>query len=166
MTFISRRDLLRRAAGAAVAVPLGAAKAEVDPAKGGHYEDGDRSAEAGQAVARRLQPSVDRDPLENLTATEMDTLEAIVERLIPSDDHGPGAKEARAARYIDRALGGALAASRQAYAAGLAALDRYAQSSHGAAFRALSAADQDAVLVEVEKGAATGFPNGSTAFFA
>src|SRR5262245_47736634 len=121
MTFISRRDLLRRAAGAAVAVPLG-------PAKAGHYEnreaghDGRVDTEPSQEVARGLQASAGRDPLETLTATEMDTLEAVVARLIPSDELGPGAKEARAARYIDRALGGALATSRQAYAAGLAAL--------------------------------------------
>ena len=51
----------------------------------------------------------------------------MVDRLIPSDALGPGAREARAAHYIDRALGGALASSRQAYAAGLAALDRYAR---------------------------------------
>jgi gluconate 2-dehydrogenase gamma chain len=163
MTFISRRDLLRRAAGAAVAVPLGPAKAgHYEGKEAGHYEGG--SPDHAQGAAQRPQPSAGRDPLDNLTATEMDTLEAIVDRLIPSDEHGPGAKEARAARYIDRALGSALAASRQAYAAGLAALDRYAQSAHGAAFRSLSAADQDAVLVEVEKGTAAGFPN-ATAFF-
>ena len=36
-------------------------------------------------------------------------LDAIVARLIPTDANGPGATEARAAHYIDRALGGALA---------------------------------------------------------
>ena len=75
-----------------------------------------------------------REPLENLTAAESDILDAVVARLIPTDEHGPGATEARAAHYIDRALGGALASSRQTYTAGLAALDRYARSSRGAAF--------------------------------
>jgi gluconate 2-dehydrogenase gamma chain len=92
-------------------------------------------------------------------------LEAVVARLIPTDANGPGATEARAAHYIDRALGGALASSRQAYTAGLAALDAYARSSHGAAFTALTAADQDVVLTDVERGTATGF-TGSTTFFA
>ena len=45
-------------------------------------------------------------------------MEAIVARLIPTDANGPGAREARAAHYIDRALGGALAASREAYRSG------------------------------------------------
>ena len=107
-----------------------------------------------------------REPLENLTATEADLLEAIVARLIPTDANGPGATEARAAHYIDRALGGALASSRQAYTAGLAALDRYARSSRGKAFTELSATDQDSVLIDVETGAATGFTGSSAQFFA
>ncbi len=45
-----------------------------------------------------------REALETLTAAEGDTLEAIVARLIPTDENGPGAAEARAAHYIDRAL--------------------------------------------------------------
>jgi gluconate 2-dehydrogenase gamma chain len=107
-----------------------------------------------------------REPLENLTATEADLLEAIVARLIPTDANGPGATEARAAHYIDRALGGALASSRQAYTAGLAALDRYSRSSRGKAFTELSATDQDSVLIDVETGAATGFTGSSAQFFA
>ena len=49
-----------------------------------------------------------REPIENLTAYEADLLEAICARIIPTDANGPGAREARAAQYIDRALGGAL----------------------------------------------------------
>jgi gluconate 2-dehydrogenase gamma chain len=52
------------------------------------------------------------EALETLTASEANILEAFCARLIPSDANGPGAKEARAAHYIDRALGGALASGR------------------------------------------------------
>jgi gluconate 2-dehydrogenase gamma chain len=145
MTFISRRDLLKRAAGAAAAVPLA------------------RAIQAGgSGTAFALQRS---EPLENLTAAEMDTLEAVVARLIPSDEHAPGAMEARAARYIDHALGDALSSSRQTYAAGLTALDVYSRASRGAAFHDLPATAQDSVLRDAESGAATGFAGGSTAFF-
>jgi gluconate 2-dehydrogenase gamma chain len=85
--------------------------------------------------------------------------------LIPSDEHGPGAKEARAAHYIDRALGGALSSSRPAYSAGLAALDRYATASRGKPFLQLAAVDQDSVLLDCETGGATGFPGSSAQFF-
>src|SRR5262245_61861384 len=69
---------------------------------------------AALATAPRLEA------LETLTAAEADTLEVIVARLIPSDENGPGASEARAAHYIDRALAGPLRSARAAYAAGLA----------------------------------------------
>ena len=155
MTFISRRDLLKRAAAVGAVSAVGPANAGlhdvVGPPEGGSQ---------GQTAA------VPREPLENLTASEMDLLDAIVARLIPTDANGPGATEARAAHYIDRALGGALASSRSAYTSGLAALDRYARSSRGAAFTQLSATDQDSVLIDVETGAATGFTGSSAAFFA
>jgi len=164
MTFISRRDLLKRAGaiGAAAAATTEARSLEPGadvaqgPAEAGPHADG--LHEHAMAPAR--------EPLENLTATEADLLEAIVARLIPSDANGPGATEARAAHYIDRALGGALASSRQAYTAGLAALDRYSRSSRGKAFTELSATDQDSVLIDVETGAATGFTGSSAQFFA
>ena len=161
MTFISRRDLLKRAAvvGAAATVPPDVAR---------RLQPGGEAAPDGSAGAALHDHAMAaaREPLENLTAAEADLLEAIVGRLIPSDASGPGATEARAAHYIDRALGGALASSRQAYTAGLAALDRYTRSSRGKAFTELSATDQDSVLIDVETGAATGFTGSSAQFFA
>jgi gluconate 2-dehydrogenase gamma chain len=165
MTFISRRDLLKRAAvvGAAAAVPP-LDGADHGPAKAGHHAEVSRdSAEAGHSME---EMAAAREPLENLTATEADLLEAIVARLIPTDASGPGASEARAAHYIDRALGGALAGSKPVYTSGLAALDRYARASRGKAFTELSATDQDSVLIDVETGAATGFTGSSAQFFA
>jgi gluconate 2-dehydrogenase gamma chain len=105
------------------------------------------------------------EALETLTAAEADTLEAIVARLIPTDENGPGAAEARAAHYIDRALVGPLRSSRGAYASGLAALDAYAQATKGAPFAKLSSQDQDAVLIDIEKNVATGFTPNSSEFF-
>src|SRR5262245_43581688 len=120
---------------------------------------------AEPAVAQTSGASPRREALETLTAAEGETLEAIVARLIPSDENGPGAAEARAAHYIDRALTGPLRTSRTAYADGLAALDGYAQAKKGAPFAKLSASDQDAMLTDLEKNVATGFtPNAATFF--
>ena len=116
-------------------------------------------AAGGGSAAQSAAPR--REPIENLTAAEADTLEAICARIIPSDANGPGAREARAAHYIDRALGGALKESREAYRAGFAAFDRYCRSSRGAAFVELSTRDQDSVLMDVESGSATGFVGSS-----
>ena len=110
-----------------------------------------------------------REPLQALTTAEADLLDAVVARLIPTDANGPGATEAQAVRYIDRALAGALAGSRETYRAGLEALDRYSRSSRGAPFTALSPTEQDSVLIDVETGAATGsgagFAGSSATFF-
>src|SRR5207253_3652590 len=147
MTFISRRDLLMRAAAIGV----------VGPANAGRPFQG-RQGDSGDAESAALHEHVAaREPLEHLTAAEADVLDAVVARLIPTDANGPGATEARAAHYIDRALGGALASSRPAYAAGLAALDRFARASRGSGFLELRPAVQDAVLTDIEAGTATGF---------
>jgi gluconate 2-dehydrogenase gamma chain len=145
---VSRRDLFKTVgAGAAAAV----AAAPLAPSTA--------VAQAHPAAAPQLEA------LETLTATEADILEAICARLIPSDEDGPGAAEARAAHYIDRALTGPLRMSRDAYAAGLAAVDAHAQTSKGAPFIKLSPHDQDAVLTDMENNVATGFmPNAATFF--
>ncbi len=96
-------------------------------------------------------PAPVREALETLTAAEADILEAFCARLIPTDAYGPGAREARAAHYIDRALGGALASARESYRSGLMALDDHARTSKGAAFSALDPQNQDAVLSDIEK---------------
>jgi gluconate 2-dehydrogenase gamma chain len=105
-----------------------------------------------------------REALETLTAAEADVLEAMCARLIPSDENGPGASEARAAHYIDRALTGPLASSKPAYVTGLAAVDAYAQATKGAPFVKLNAADQDAILTQLEANKAPGVPNAAGFF--
>ena len=99
------------------------------------------AASAAELAPEAIQTTTrSREPLQALTATEADLLDAIVARLIPTDANGPGAAEAQAVRYIDRALAGALSGSREAYRVGLAALDRYARSSRGAPFTTKSGA--------------------------
>ena len=86
-----------------------------------------------------------------LNPTEAATLAAVCARIIPTDDSGPGATEARAAEYIDRSLGGWLAPSRDAYTAGLAAVDATARTRGGERFIHLAPAQQDAVLTTLEQ---------------
>jgi gluconate 2-dehydrogenase gamma chain len=150
---VSRRSVFKRVGAAGVAALAGAPFAPSAAVAQEH---------ASQGVPVAAAPL---EALETLTAAEADTLEAIVARLIPSDENGPGATEARAAHYIDRALSGPLRTSRDAYAAGLAAIDSYAMSSKGATFARLSQASQDTVLTDMEKKVATGFaPNAATFF--
>ena len=150
---LSRRLLLKRAGlvgAAAMATPI--ATLVPSPAVA-------QSAAQGQSAIGRGRV------LETLSAAEAETLEALTARLIPSDANGPGALEAQAARYIDRALGGALASSHDAYRSGLAAVDAYAQMSKGSLFAQLSAAGQDAILRDMEGNAASGFVPDAATFF-
>jgi len=126
---LSRRELLKRAGlvvGAAVVVPV----TPIDA--------------AAQTVTAP-------DGLRTLTRPEYDTLDAICARIIPTDDSGPGAREARAARYIDWGLSGALASTRPQYASTLAAVEAHAMASRGAPFTTLSPADQDAVVTDLSQ---------------
>jgi len=148
---VSRREWLKRV-GAAAAVPPRMLLPLISP-------DRDVAPALQQVSAASIAAP------ETLTAAESETLTAIAARLIPSDNNGPGAIEARAAQYIDRALGGALASFRDAYRSGLAAIDRYAQSTKGSSFARLSAADQDGVLRDLERSLATGFTGDSATFF-
>jgi gluconate 2-dehydrogenase gamma chain len=146
---IARRELLKRV-GAAAVVPPRILLPLVSP-------------EQASALATQSAAAV-AGSLETLTTAEAETLGAIAARLIPSDSNGPGATEARAAQYIDRALGGALALFRETYRTGLAAIDRHAQSLKGSSFARLAPADQDAFLRDVERSAIAGFSD-SAAFF-
>ena len=76
---LSRRALLRRAGvvGAAAAVPAG-------------------------ILASDVASAPERERLETFTAAEADTVDAMLGRLIPADESGPGAIEARVLRYVDR----------------------------------------------------------------
>lgn len=142
---MSRRQLLQRAgvAGAIGLVPLGIASC----------------GDTGRVHAAYGQ-------LRALTTEQAAALDAITARLIPTDENGPGAREAKVLRYIDRALATAYREQQPAYAAGLAALDRYSRTRFRGRFADLAPDKQDMVLVSVEQGDAPGFEPSSSVFFA
>ena len=110
--------------------------------------------------------------------TEAAAVDAIVARLIPADDLGPGAKEAGVTFFIDRQLTGPYGGydwlymqgpfsanplpsqglqsplvPRQQYRQGLAALASYCKTTFaGRGFAELSADEQDKLLTGLEKG--------------
>jgi gluconate 2-dehydrogenase gamma chain len=147
---IARRELLKRV-GAAAVVPPRLLLPLVSPGPAPAIAAQSSSAAVGNTVA-------------TLTTAEAETLRAIAARLIPTDGNGPGATEAHAAQYIDRALGGTLASFRETYRAGLGTIDRYAQSTRGNSFARLSPADQDQFLRDMERNAVTGFSDSAALF--
>ena len=149
---VSRRNLLKHAGlvGAA-AISSGTA--------------GTVSAAASTSSATTNRIPV-REAFETLTSVQSDTLDAIVDRILPSDENGPGAKEARATHYIDRALAGFQAQYRESYGLGLLAIDEEALLRHGNPFHRLNADQQDALLHAVENNEILGFESTGSAFFA
>jgi gluconate 2-dehydrogenase gamma chain len=111
-----------------------------------------------------------------LTNAEVETLTAMVDRLIPADDFGPGGVEAGVVTFIDRELGGQFGAAARWYMAGpwaegsrsqgwqlpltpaqlyrtaFLALDRWCLGTKGKRFVELAATDQDEVLTLLEGG--------------
>jgi len=105
------------------------------------------------------------EALETLTAAESAALDAFSSRILPSDDGTPGAHEARAVHFIDRGLTGAMAASREQYSVGLAALDSHAMALKGVVFSDLPVADQDAIIDAMTRNAIPAYPMLNAGFF-
>ena len=77
---------------------------------------------------------------------------AVFEAMFPAGSDHPGAVEIGAVAYLDRALAGHDRHQRDAYDLGLDALDREARRRHGAGFPDCPAADQEAILTDLEAG--------------
>ncbi len=92
-----------------------------------------------------------------LTGAQRRTLEAILDRLVPRDENGPGAVDMGAADYIDRSLAEYLTGEKAAFGTGLARTDEFARASQGGVFADLSPEKRDAVLTAMEAGKASGF---------
>ncbi len=143
-----RRDLLK-GAGALGAVALG----------------GSGGLIAQQPAAPRNDPPPAREAFEVLTAAEVETLEVICDCLIPSDEHGPGAREARAAHYIDRTLAGPDAGDLAAFRIGLGAIRDYARKTRGKPFARLVRDQQESILLALEQDRLDGFMPSAAGFF-
>lgn len=108
----------------------------------------------GEALAHATDAAQQTPPptFRILTAAEATELGAMAERIMPTTDT-PGAKEAGVIHFMDRALGGFEKQVLPDLRKGLADLGaRAARRKAGAKFSSLAAADQDAILTDIEKG--------------
>lgn len=110
------------------------------------------------------------------TANEAAVVDAFVDRLIPADELGPGAKQAGVTTFIDRQLTGPYGGHdwlymegpfaknplpsqglqseltpRQQYRNGIAALEAYCKATFNRSFTQLEAAEQDKLIAGLEK---------------
>ena len=99
------------------------------------------------------------------TPDQMRLIDAVVNRLIPSDELGPSAGEAGVPVYLARSFAGYLSGDRNVFAEGLAAIEAAARARHNTAFAQLSPAQQDEFLTAMEKNEVSGFRPDSRTFF-
>jgi Gluconate 2-dehydrogenase subunit 3 len=86
-----------------------------------------------------------------LSASQFETLETLVEAIIPTDDRSPGAKEARVADYIDLLLTETEPEVTLQWLGGLSALDMMAMTRFKAPFVKLNASQVDAILHDISQ---------------
>ncbi len=122
----------------------------------------------GIARPRAARAASQSQKLAALSIPEWKTVEAIAARILPTDQD-PGAREAGCINFIDKALANEDAMILPLYQMSLAALEGHCQAVFKNSFAELSEERQEKVLVQVENGTVSGWPQGPIrpeAFFA
>ena len=100
-----------------------------------------------------IAQQADQNPgLQFFNPADVPTVEALVERIWPTTDESPGARDAGVLFYIDRALAGRYSQFQLTYRNGLDGLDVVSQQEHNARFAALAPEQQDALLTAIGAG--------------
>jgi len=86
-----------------------------------------------------------------LTKDQYALVDALSERLIPADDHSPGARAARVADFVDLLLGEQEPDVQVLWKDGLAALDETSRQRFGRPFARMDGAQQDGLLEELSR---------------
>ena len=95
-----------------------------------------------------------------LTVDEYRLVDVLASLIVPSDQEGPGAKEADAVGTIDRLLVGSQC-RQEVYASGLLSLDEWARREHGRIFVQLTHEQKINLLKRIER-SAEGFSNSAS----
>jgi len=134
---LTRREMLKLAAGAVVAAPL----VGLSDAKAAISSAVNATAVTTQAPAPRF-----------FTREEFALVDELTELIIPTDEHSPGARAAACAAYIDARLAEAFTdAPKTAWRDGLKLIDAIAQEMHGRPFMQATPEQRVAVLMRISK---------------
>jgi len=106
----------------------------------------EHSHNAGQATA-----PAKAQPLKFFTEEENRTVIEMSERIIPADDHSPGAKEAGVAAYIDLIVSESPDMTKTTWREGLAAINKMSGNKFGKTFADSTVEQQTALLEEISK---------------
>jgi len=143
---ISRRDALKSigvGAGVIAALPvLGSAARAADDTPSEHMH---HATSAGQ------QPDAGPYKLQFFTEPENKTVIELTERIIPADDHSPGAKAAKVNEFIDLIVSQSPDGTKQTWREGLAAIDKLSQKTFSKIFADASVDQQVSLLKDISK---------------
>ena len=106
-------------------------------------------SDEGLLAFARIQETNAAPQLKVLSRAQFNTLETLVEAIIPADDRSPGAKQARVADYVDLLLSEAEPELALEWLGGLAALDAEATARFRAPFDRLGANQLDTILQRI-----------------
>ncbi|MBI3654555.1 MAG: gluconate 2-dehydrogenase subunit 3 family protein [Acidobacteria bacterium] len=140
---VSRREALKTlGVGVVATLPvLGAVAQAQDHSMNDHMNHGAQKTAAAQKPAA----------LKFFTAAENQTLIEMSERIIPADDHSPGAKAARVSEYIDMVASIASEPTRKEWREGLAAINKMSRDMFTKDFAEATEAQQIKLLTEISK---------------
>jgi hypothetical protein len=108
-------------------------------------------SDEGLLAFARIQETKSAPQLKVLSPSQFETLEVLVDAIIPTDDRSPGAKQARVADYVDLLLSEVDRELILEWFGGLAALDADAMSRFRAPFSRLGARQVDAILQTISR---------------
>jgi hypothetical protein len=108
-------------------------------------------SDEGLLAFARIQETNAAPQLKVFSRPQFETLEVLVEAIIPADDRSPGAKQARVADYVDLLLSEGDRGLTLQWFGGLAALDAEATSRFRAPLSKLGAGQVDAILQGISR---------------
>jgi gluconate 2-dehydrogenase gamma chain len=133
---ISRRDILKALAASASLPALANTSAQAAP---GSCVLTTRASKVTPYIPKFFNPH------------QMQTLAELVEIILPTDDHSPGAKAAGVHEYIDEISSGGDEKQKRLWMEGLAALDQRAVREYGQEFLRCTAEQQVAMMTAISQ---------------
>ena len=86
---------------------------------------------------------------EFFSASQLELVDALSELILPSDDHSPGARAAKVARYIDVMVADGSGELQASWNSGLEAVSELAEQRFGRDFIDCDASQRDAIVAEM-----------------
>src|SRR4030095_8170008 len=141
---VTRRDALK-------SIGVGVSVIATLPVLGSTAESQDLAAHDHTHRPAQATAPAKAQPLKFFTEEENKTIVEMSERIIPADDHSPGAKAAGVSGYIDLIVSESPDVTKQTWREGLAAINKMSSTKFGKPFADATTEQQVQLLTEISK---------------